>query len=147
MTSSIFAGFMEWFRGAAVGALVVLHIDAEPAPESLQISRTGHVFHGKNYGAFYREAQKQLAVQKAALSVLTGPLSAVVETVCTPAKSTKRSWPRGDCDNHAKGPLDAITKAGIWIDDDHVTNLHVFKRYAVPGEAAGTRITIGRLEA
>lgn len=136
---------MTWFRGASVGSLVSLHVAADPAPESLRISRQGRVYHGKNYGLFYAECQRQLAVQRVGLEQLTGPLSAVIETVSLKPKTSKRSWPVGDTDNMAKGPLDAVTKTEIWVDDDLVQDLHVFKRFASSGEAAGTFIHIARL--
>lgn len=136
---------MDWFRGAAIGALVTLHVAADPAPESLRISRQGRVYHGERYGAFYRECQKQLAVQKAELEQLTGPLSAVLEFVCPRPKTTKRLWPVGDVDNYAKGALDAVTKSEIWLDDDLVLDLHVFKRFASIGEASATNIAIARI--
>lgn len=48
-----------------------------------------------------------------------------------------------DCDNLAKGPLDAMTKAGLWDDDRQVCELHVTKRY---GQTPGAYITVRKLE-
>ncbi len=36
-----------------------------------------------------------------------------------------RAANRGDADNYAKGVKDAMTKAGVWDDDRHVTSLTV----------------------
>lgn len=39
-------------------------------------------------------------------------------------------WPSGDPDNLCKGILDAMTEAGVWVDDRQVVILTVCKRYA-----------------
>lgn len=51
----------------------------------------------------------------------------------------------GDVDNLEKGVLDAITKAGaVWADDTQVVAVNKRKRYAEPGEPAGTTVEIRR---
>lgn len=55
-------------------------------------------------------------------------------------------WPKADCDNLAKGVLDAITDSGaFWQDDDQVVELVVRKAYARPGSAGRTIVTVRRL--
>lgn len=44
-----------------------------------------------------------------------------------------------DCDNLAKAILDALTNAGVWIDDKQVTHLQVRKLYNTRG---GARIVV-----
>ena len=62
-------------------------------------------------------------------------LAVRVEQICKRPKTTRRSYPTGDCDNHVKGPLDALTQAdGAWDDDDQIVWLEVTKRYAKSGE-------------
>lgn len=53
----------------------------------------------------------------------------------------------GDIDNLQKAVMDALTAAGtIWIDDRQVCQIDFCsKRYAAPGEAARTSVTIRRL--
>lgn len=52
----------------------------------------------------------------------------------------------GDLDNIEKGVWDAITRsAAIWDDDTQVVEHGGRKRYADPGEAARTIVTIRRL--
>jgi crossover junction endodeoxyribonuclease RusA len=37
-----------------------------------------------------------------------------------------------DIDNYCKGPLDALTHAGVWEDDEQIDELHIYKREADP---------------
>lgn len=46
-----------------------------------------------------------------------------------------------DSDNLAKAALDALTDAGVWVDDSQVCDLHITKRYATD-LAPGVHITI-----
>jgi Holliday junction resolvase RusA-like endonuclease len=60
-----------------------------------------------------------------------------------PRASAPAFPPRCDWDNLGKGVSDAITKSGaIWQDDDQVVDGRVRKRYARPGEAARTIVTV-----
>lgn len=48
-----------------------------------------------------------------------------------------------DCDNLAKAILDALTNAGVWMDDKQVTHLQVRKIYNARG---GARIVVEGIE-
>lgn len=89
--------------------------------------------------------------------VIDGPVGLVVECIFgrppshltksgTLTKSAPAIPPRCDWDNLGKGVCDAITdSAAIWADDELVVDGRVLKRYAVPGEAPATKVTIRRL--
>lgn len=47
-----------------------------------------------------------------------------------------------DCDNLAKGVLDALTQIGMWQDDGQITTLNISKGYAHAGNSPGATITI-----
>jgi len=94
-------------------------VDAEPRPESLRVWGN-RVYKGKLYAEFFNECVKQLAEQQENSPPLEGPLLLAVEVICTRPKTTKRSWPVGDCDNFVKGPMDALTQTNAWGDDDQV---------------------------
>lgn len=53
-------------------------------------------------------------------------------------KPTAPLFPHCDCDNLAKGCLDAMTGI-IWYDDDQVVELHVYKQYGTSGQ---TKVTV-----
>jgi len=142
--SELFETFVNWMEGRC-GPLLHLRVDAEPAPESLRIGRN-RVFPGKLYAAFQAQCVKQLAGPRTKEAFPEGELLIALEFVCTRPKTSKREWPRGDIDNLAKGPLDALTKVGAWGDDDQITVAYPTKRYARPGEVAGVNIVIGRLK-
>lgn len=47
---------------------------------------------------------------------------------------------RRDIDNYIKAAFDAITKAGVWGDDEQVDVLHVYRREIVKGGKAEVKI-------
>lgn len=51
---------------------------------------------------------------------------------------TKR---RADIDNRVKGCLDALTHAGVWLDDEQVDELHVVRREVIKGGMVKVVIT------
>ena len=111
----------------------------------------GHPIH------VYRQAIQVAAMVAARLArhdLVTGPV--VLEVLCVfarpPSHLNKAGQPRAtaalfpprcDWDNLGKGVSDAITDSGaIWRDDEQVVDGRVRKRYARPGEAAGTIVTV-----
>lgn len=147
-TSDTFNRVLECVRGAAIGGLLHVFLFTNPAPASRpRVSRYGGVFYGETYSTFYADCQRQLAVMKAQIRA-TGSFDVLLEFIITKPKTGKMSLPRGDVDNFAKGPMDAITKAEkIWKDDSQVEMLVVTKRYAQPNEAPGVNIYWNHKEA
>lgn len=101
---------------------VTFNIDPVPASRP-RVTRFG-TYYGKRYKAWIAAAPAQLPKH---LQHFTGPVVVEVYVACTRPKKTKLTHPRGDCDNYAKGPLDALTKAGVWKDDTQVVRLLVEK--------------------
>lgn len=64
--------------------------------------------------------------------------------ILTRPKSVRRLLPfvKPDLDKLARSTLDALTTAGVLVDDARVTDLIVRKRYAEPGQACGARIRV-----
>jgi len=95
------------------------------------------------YPATYKAFQNELAgLIPPAAEPLTGELLVEVECVCKPIAKSKFSTPAGDCDNLAKGPMDALTKAGWYGDDRQIVDLHVTKRFPRAGEQPHIRISL-----
>jgi Holliday junction resolvase RusA-like endonuclease len=129
-------------RGAAFGALLSLRVNGAPAPASRGTQcKNGGFFYSKGHAAFYADCQRQLAEQKPP-APLSGLVMVSVESIVARPKATKLAVPKGDVDNFAKVPLDAATKAKVWGDDYQVVALVSTKRWAKPGEAPGTNLTI-----
>jgi Holliday junction resolvase RusA-like endonuclease len=111
----------------------------------------GHAIH------VYRQAIQLAAVaaaRQAKHERTLGPVVLFVQAVFSrppshlnkagePRASAPAFPPRCDFDNLGKGVADAITDSeAIWNDDDQVVDGRVVKRYARPGEAARTIVTV-----
>lgn len=119
---------------------VSVYLALEPVAASRpRVSRWG-TFYAEPYKSFLAAAPEALHALE--LPMLDGPLAVQLEVVCTKPKTSKLDLPRQDVDNFAKSVLDALTKAGAWLDDAQVARLTVEKRFALKGEAAHTRIEI-----
>ena len=137
-------GLLKWLRGACVGTVMTLRVEAIPSPASRpRVSKFG-TYYAKSYATFMAACHKQMAAQWGG-EALTGPLASVAEIIIPKPKTGKRAWPIGDSDNYGKGVLDGATKAGVWIDDDHCVVPIPLKRYADPGEKPGVILHVGKL--
>lgn len=115
-------------------------IDLDPVPASRpKVPRRGKPYYLPTYAAWREGAAAFLPTTH---EPLTGPLAVFLDVACKRPKKPSKPMPRGDADNYAKAALDAITSAGIWVDDVQVVELTVRKRYAEPGETPHTRIEI-----
>lgn len=115
----------------------------EPLPASRPRVTKWGTYIAKPYKAWLDAAGKYLKTVN--VSIPPGHLAVVVEFVCTKARTSKLTTPKGDIDNYAKAPLDAITHAGLWEDDKWITHLTASKRFAAPGEVAHTSLKVYRL--
>lgn len=118
----------------------------EPLPASRpRVTRWG-TYIAKPYKDWLADAAKYLKTANTCIPA-GRHLAVVVEVVCTRARTSKLSTPKGDIDNYVKAPLDAITHAGLWQDDKWVTSLVASKRFAAEGELAHTSVTVFALPA
>lgn len=112
----------------------------EPLPASRpRVTRWG-TYIAKPYKGWLAAAAKYLKTVN--VTIPEGHLRVHVEIVCTKARTSKLTTPKGDIDNYVKAPLDAITHAKLWNDDKWVTELEARKRFAIPSESAHTRVVI-----
>lgn len=119
---------------------VSIHLALEPVAASRpRVSKWG-TFYAEPYKSFLLDAPEALHALE--LPMLEGPLGVVVQVVCTKPRTSKLDMPRQDVDNFAKAILDALTKAGAWLDDAQVARLTIEKRFAAKGEAGHVSIEI-----
>lgn len=140
--NEVFAPYMKLFEKAArnsAAGIIEFYLQVPPTPASRpRVSRFG-TYYGKNYQNFLNAAQPIAGRFDGVPS--DKPLCVFVENVVAKPKHSKRDFPRGDVDNYAKGPLDVMTKAEkFWEDDDQVVLLLTSKRFAAPDEEPHVRI-------
>lgn len=122
-----------------------------PVPASRpRVTRWG-TYYPKTYKTYKDDADQAIPLSN--LPPLEGNLRATIEFACVKPKTTKRSNPRGDIDNHMKAILDAIVGQSAtkkqacrlkhYInDDDQITEVHATKRWVHADEEPHTRIVI-----
>lgn len=108
----------------------------EPVPASRPRVRTIRTKDGRQFTTTYYAGKYKQFIKDAEKAIPQspvlheGPLRVLVICVVTKPKTTKRDYPRGDWDNFAKGPCDAMTKAGYWNDDDQIVDGSCVKQFA-----------------
>lgn len=138
-TSKVVAAFHSVFGKEALVASFFIPVNPVPASRP-KVSKWG-TYYGKNYTRWRKEVEQFLNDYLNDHPTHDRELFVIVENFVEPAKTTKRSFPRGDVDNFAKGPLDSITKhTEIWEDDDLIVTLLVTKQFKE--DRAGTQVTI-----
>lgn len=126
-------------------SILTFTIELNPVPASRpKVPRKGKPYYSQNYTLWREEADAFLHYTG---ERLTGPLFLALDMVCTRPRQPTHAYPsRRDVDNLAKAAMDAITNAGIWVDDDQVVELNIVKRYAAAGEQPHTYIHIEQVE-
>jgi Holliday junction resolvase RusA-like endonuclease len=138
-------GLVTWLRGATVGALMHFNARTTPSPSHRpRVTRSGISYYCKPYAQYLKDCQKQFAEQHKG-DPIAGRLGVVIETLVARPKTTKLTDPRGDSDNYAKGPLDALQKAGVVKDDSQFVPIAAVRRFTEPGEEPGVNLWIGEL--
>jgi Holliday junction resolvase RusA-like endonuclease len=133
---------VEWM-GATHVASVLLPIEPVPASRP-RVTRWG-TYHAKPYKNWLDSAAEFLPGLDEPLDP-DETLLVIIESICTRARTSKLLRPKGDVDNYAKGPMDAITHAGgYWQDDVQVVALVSTKRFAAKDEPACTKVHILKL--
>lgn len=140
ISDAVLSGLNDAWKEAAHVASIPIPLEPVPASRP-RVTRWG-TYHAKPYKQWLDAAEAHLP----GLTDLIGPdanLLVIVESICTRAKTSKLVRPKGDADNYAKGPLDAIThSSGYWKDDVQVVDLVSRKRFAAKGEPARTVVHI-----
>lgn len=123
-----------------------LFIPVKPVPASRpRVGRYGTYF-SKNYEDFRNECYKFLVKIKNQYKQKDCEYRVDITFVCKRPSKPANSYPIGDVDNYLKGPLDALTKVGMfWHDDTQIVHLVGFKRYQKDGEDFGMYLEITEL--
>lgn len=117
-----------------------------PVPAArVRVTRFGSYF-PKTYTDFKNAFNFELQKIKAKYPPTDGLFIVELEFICRRPKNPSNKYPRGDCDNFAKAPLDSFTNAGMfWNDDVQIISLHATKRYQKTNEDFGIRIILTEL--
>lgn len=84
------------------------------------------------YRQWQEDAHEQL-ISQINHPELTGPLTVRIHVQVQKPRTSKLSHPSPDVDNYAKAVMDAMTKAGVWLDDKQVVALTVTKEWGSIG--------------
>lgn len=123
-----------------------IFVPVKPVPASRpRVGRFGTYF-SKNYETFRNECFNFLTKIKSMYPTNNKKYEVHIEFICKKPSKPANEYPIGDVDNYLKGPLDAITKVGMfWNDDTQITNLYGVKRYQKDNEEYGMKIDIFEL--
>lgn len=123
-----------------------LALETAPVPASRpRVTRWG-THYAKSYARFRKQAKEELEERSTKpgsddTQHTSKPLILLAEHIVPRPRTGKRLLPKGDVDNYVKGPLDSLTEAGaFWDDDDQIVLIIASKRYAEPDEEPGVRL-------
>lgn len=130
----------ELTAGVQATASLSVFLPLQPVPASRP--RVGR------WGTYYLPTYKKWIILadkliEASEITLHGPLFVIARAFIKPARTTKLIFPKPDVDNYAKAPLDIITKAdGYWDDDHQIQTLLAGKKYTTAGQQEGSQVDI-----
>lgn len=134
--------------------LLTTFVAGQPAPQGSKrgfATKTGKVAMVESSKALkpWRESVRAALLDEAGRPRATFDGPVIVELqfvmrrpVSTPKRRTPPAVKKPDLDKLVRAVLDAVSSAGVWRDDSHVTQLSAMKRIAEIGETAGCEITI-----
>lgn len=111
-------------------ARIVLPLNPVPASRP-RVTRWG-TYYGKKYAEWMKAAAESLG-EIDEVFPKGQHLKVEVYIAVEKPRTSKLTTPRGDIDNYLKAILDALTKSGIWNDDDQITVLEAEKEFKADG--------------
>lgn len=115
-------------------------IPLQPVPASRpRVSRWG-TYYPKRHKEYWAAALDLL--ERNPLDPITKPVGVNVTFRLQKARTSRLDDPHPDIDNLMKMVFDLMTEIGVWKDDKQVVRVSATKVFALPGQEAGTHITI-----
>ncbi len=113
--------------------MIILELPISPTiNHAYGIARNGRKFI-RQAGVEFRKSVCEIVAGRG-IETITGRVSVFI-AVHMP---TKR---RSDIDNRAKAVLDALTHAGVWLDDEQIDSLHIVRREVIKGGKLSVVVT------
>lgn len=109
-----------------------------------RVTKRGITFLTKSYSEYLDQCRIEFAKQRER-HPLDVRIAAVFEVVVERPRTTKLTDPHGDTDNFIKGPMDALEKSEVIVNDKQIVPFAATRRFANPGEEPGAHVWIGEI--
>lgn len=128
---------------------VSFFVEMTPAPKERQRhTKYGHTYTPEKTrrAESVISVEARLAMNRAGMELLTGPLALTLTIKLKRPKTVKRYSPcvKPDFDNYAKLVCDAMNGI-VYVDDGQVVDAHITKVYAGNGEPVGVFVNVYKL--